>query len=420
MSRTAARTPLTPTPDGSHAFKESAGEVIAQLRGRFAEVIETALGRAGTAAEVADGFGVHRKLGWQIAHLAYDDDPFLAARFVPTSRSLKTWLEAAERKRVPADLLASLAEAFAAFERLIETHAADRESLEMMLEACSEHPDAGAAERRRREAFSGNSYIWGVRVRTQLSAAFLAPSSDRPGWFDMARLNGMLGFVRTRPDVRWVIAQSVAMAGEEGAVSYPTRCALDSESLRPDDRVPLIRQFSSEPAPEIVRRPGEHGLVEDELSAGPMGQSGETDIVTGEVLRNVAPAAASYPGEEALFGAGVRTPAEVIVCDLYAHEGVFGAIDPEARVYGELFSQLARDERDRLQTACSVTRLGRGLSRVHTPDVPHYSKMAEYVFDRLGWKAREFEVFRIRMAYPPMPASVMFHFALPEAEGQKR
>ncbi len=47
--------------------------------------------------------------------------------------------------------------------------------------------------------------------------------------------------------------------------------------------------------------------------------------------------------------------------------------------------------------------------------MPRYGEMAAYVFDRLGWDAEQFEVFRCRVEYPVMHSAVVVRFPLPEA-----
>lgn len=412
-------TPFAPCHTGCD-FEREAGVVINAIRRLYAEVIETGIGRAGSASEVADGFGIHRKLGWQIARAAYDDDPFLAARFIPTPRAVRTWIDAARLKAINDDLLDEVERATLAFDQFIATHAADRAQLEIMLEACARAPDESSDERWRREAFNGNSYIWGVRVRTQIATAFMAPSAEKPGWFDFARLNALLGFVRTRPDVRWVVAQAVTIRSDGDTVSRPQRAPLVPSDAARMHGVPIIEQFCSPASPPIIRRQGAHDLIEDELQPGPVGQSGEIDLVMGEVLRAMAPMHGSRPGENALFGTGVRAPTELLLCDLFVHRDLFPGVERTMRIYSELFSPVARDERDALTVAGRVQHLGSGLGRLSTPEAPHYRKMSTFVFTTLGWNPEAFDLYRIRLAYPPMPASVMFQHPLPPPPASSR
>ena len=61
-----------------------------------------------------------------------------------------------------------------------------------------------------------------------------------------------------------------------------------------------------------------------------------------------------------------------------------------------------------------MTHLGRGPSVLHTADVPRYSKIAGYVFDRLGWDGSRFDVYRCRVQSPVVPSTVTLQFELPE------
>jgi hypothetical protein len=154
-------------------------------------------------------------------------------------------------------------------------------------------------------------------------------------------------------------------------------------------------------------------LVEDELLPGQVGQLGECTVVTGEWLRDVAPLKQTVPGEFALFGVGVRTPAEMLICDHYVHHALFPAVQDELHVFSELHAPMTRDERDRLLVAERLQRLGRGLSRIGTAEVPRYAELVEAVLKRTGWQAEDFDVYRVRMRYPPMPVGVMVRYEMP-------
>lgn len=399
-------------------FEAEARQVVSEIRDLFATVIETAVGRVETAQEVSEGFGIQRKLGWQIAKVAYGEDPFHEARHIPTPRALKTWIKAAQAKDVSEKLLDDLESASSRFEHLIETHCQDRDRLEMMLGLVGDSIDERAETRWRREAFLGNSYIFGVRAKTMLSLTILAPS-EKPDYLDVARLQGLLGFVRNRPDVQWMIAQTVAYSGKDAAVMTPEREALDPETAKAHGGVPLIGAYCSDPMPPVTRRASEvtPGVTFDELLPGPIGQTAELDLVTGEVMRAVAPAHATHAGEVANFGPAVRTPSESLVCDLLVHRDLFGEVERSVRVYSQLFSPVSREPRDELVVSERIQTLGRGLGRVHTPDVPLYARMAGDAMARLGWDPEAFDLHRIRMRYPPVPASVMFHQPLPPKSG---
>jgi hypothetical protein len=60
-----------------------------------------------------------------------------------------------------------------------------------------------------------------------------------------------------------------------------------------------------------------------------------------------------------------------------------------------------------------LVHLGRGIERVRTADIPDYGDMLDTVFQVTGWNSKEFDVYRVRMRYPPIPASVMLRHPLP-------
>ena len=311
--------------------------VSTDLRIRFAAVIEALCGGRPRAQDVTDQFGVHRKLGWQIWNVAYADDPLAAIRFMPNPRGVEVWREAAENRGVHTELLNRLTDACERFDALVTTHAGDRQTLEMMVEGRDPGADESTESRWRKQAFTGNSYIWGVRAKRLLATVLLHPSKSA-GFFDMVRVHGMIGLIRTRSTVRWPFAQSVVQT-DDGAERAPLREPLMPSSAVDRVGVPLMEAFCSNPLPPVQRRLNEEsGMVEDELLPGPVGQTAASTVMTGEILRAVAPVNPTREGEVALFGTGVRTPTELLISDHFVHKDLWPGVPRELRVFGEMIS----------------------------------------------------------------------------------
>ena len=382
-----------------------------RLRQTFGAIVEAVCGGSPRAQDVTDSFGVHRKLGWQIWNVAYSEDSHAAVRFVPNAKGIDVWRSAAAQRGVPDDLLRRLDDVIAQFQQLVETHAEDRDMLEMIVQSGSEHPDESVELRWRKQAFTGNSFIWGVRAKSLLATVLLHPSA-RPGYFDMVRLQGLVGLVRTRAMVRWPFAQSIVQA-EGGTVYAPEREPILSSKAVKRIGVPLMEEFCSQPLPPIARRTSENGMLEDELLPGPAGQTAASTIITGELAREVAPYFPTHAGEFALWGTGVRTPGEVLISDHFVHRAMFPNVTRELRVFGELISNTTRDERDRLPVAERLQHLGRGVERVRTAEIPRYAEILGAAFEKTGWDPDDFDVYRVRMRYPPIPVSVMVRHEMP-------
>jgi hypothetical protein len=166
--------------------------------------------------------------------------------------------------------------------------------------------------------------------------------------------------------------------------------------------------------PALARAPAAGGMVQDEFESACVGLTGERTLVTGEVLRNLAPTYATEADKVAHFGSGVRTPAEMLHFDLFVRAGLFGDVGRDLCVFSDLASPASFDERDALRVSDRIVSLGRGVSLAQAPDLPGYPDLAAGVFGRLGLEPDDYELYRIRMAYPPMPATVMMrHDLLP-------
>jgi hypothetical protein len=188
------------------------------------------------------------------------------------------------------------------------------------------------------------------------------------------------------------------------------------EPLAPADwdpnTAPLLTEFCSSPIPGVERRMDGNRIV-DELAPGMIGLTGKSTVFFGEIINNVGPTKGTRPGEVAYFGSGVRTPAQLLVSDHIVHRDLFPDVSRRLSVYSELATIHARDESDRLQVPERLEHLGIGLARVRTADVPRYAELLTHVFDRIGQNPADFEVFRVKMPYPPIPVSVMVQHSLP-------
>jgi hypothetical protein len=394
------------------SFEEEVTAVVPRLQDLFSRVLERRCPDPDAAVtQVADALGVHRKLAWQVRNVAYAADPFLATRAMPTAAGFSSLVVALGRGGESSAVIEALAVAHAEFEELVARHAGDRDRLEMLVEAFATGGREHAEARFRERAFLGNRFIWGVETKTQLSATILTHSATREGWLDYAQLRGFIRLRRVRPDRHWVLNQSVVIDDREDETR---REPLDPACAAAMGGVPLLGDFSSMPLPELRRREAPGGFLNDELLPAPVGVRGQQTILTGELIRELAPATATHRQKRALFGAGARTPAEVFLFDHFVHRDLFPHVERELCVFGELHNPISQDDHDRLPVAETLDRLGRGLRAARTPDVPGYLDLLEWTFARLGWDPDQFDAYRVRLAFPPIPSTVVIRHDLPD------
>src|SRR4051812_48002267 len=128
---------MTALANTSPDFQAATIEVLEPVRSAFARIIERKCPGPRVVTGVCGAFGIHRKLAWQVMKVAYSDDPFVAARHVPSGRGLAVWLEAARAAGVPRALVEEAHAAADRFAAHANAHAGSRAELEMLLESCA-------------------------------------------------------------------------------------------------------------------------------------------------------------------------------------------------------------------------------------------------------------------------------------------
>ncbi len=399
--------------DRQENFEERALAVVGELRSVFAGMIEAKCGSGPAVTAIASAFGIHRKLAWQISRVAYDEDPFVAARHMPTARSIGALVRAAGKHGVESSLLDQLSRATEDFESLVRTHAGDRTGFDLLLGACSSGADDEEAVRWRQQSFTGNSFIWGAQCRAMHAVSLQFPSVRRPGFFDMAMVRGLIGLRLNRPQTHWLVAQSAVLM-DDSSPRTTSREALDPEGAKSCGGVPILKAHCRGELPGFERKVNPTGLLDDRLIPGGVGLTGERTIYTGEVIRALAPAHATPEDRVGHFGAGVRTPTQALVMDYFTHRDLFPGVKRELCVFSDVNSPVAFSEADRLQLNAELTELGYGLGRTQCREISGYARLLRDVFEAIGHDPRDFLVHRVRIHYPPMPASVMVRFELPD------
>lgn len=403
---------MAPGP-AKEAFEAEALAVVADLRALFSGVIESKCSAGSAVTEIAEAFGIHRKLAWQISRVAYDQDPFVAARHMPTPKSMSALVRAIGSRGADKGLIERLARATEAFEDLVKSHAGDRTAFDLLLGACSAGADDEEAVRWRQQAFIGNSFIWGAQCRTMHALAIQFPSARQPGHFDMAMVRGLIGLRLNRPQTYWLVAQSAVLM-DDSSPRTTTREALDPDGARSCGGVPVLKGHCRGELPGFERRQNPTGLLDDRLVPGAVGLRGERTIYTGEVIRALAPAYATPEDRVAHFGAGVRTPTQALVMDHFTHRDIFAGVKRDLCIFSDVNSPVAFSDADRLHVRAELQDLGHGLDRAQCREVPGYMALLRDVFARLGHDPADFLVHRVHVAYPPMPASVMVRHDLPD------
>lgn len=368
--------------------------------------------------DLAGALDMDAKLAWRIGRCMEEPDPFAAAQLLPGPAGLKTFLRAVARRQVPAELVESLRESVDQFCSMVRVHAGSRKNFNRLATGVTESQRTRFDTEHRKTAFEGNSYIWGVHARTIFRCYLIQPSKDGQRW-DLIAIRGFIDFCRLRPKVAWRISSPATVDNDHEARSIGASRALDPRANEQEDSVPLLTDFCTEPLPKFRPVAGPLGGRDFEFVADSVGRSSQMSVVTGEIMRQVEPRFRQEQYENLAMLFPIRLPAEVLILDLLLHRDLFPDTQPvRAELYGDLFGggpNLRYEESDLLPLQDSVQHLGTGTEFVRCVDIPRYFDMVNYCTTQAGWNGEAFQVFRLRLQFPPIPATAVVRRPLPPA-----
>lgn len=390
-------------------FECAAPQVLSKVQQACAALMNALPGTVSKAADIHRALDIDPKLGWQVFRVAQASNSLAAGTHVPTPIPGERLAVAAESHGLPRAIITQLRQALAQFERLVSSHAGDRKSFEAMLAGLNSEAGDYLDVDRRKAAFTALSHIWGMRVRTRLWCAVYHRGSESR-FINGASIRGLTGINRLRRSVGFQLDSFRALDSD--------RHTLEGEALESGQSV-LLKEFCSQPLPQISHRKMPDGRLQTMLAPGEVGKLGSANLYMAEIFRELNWHHSDPLQRKIGNSILVTKPTEVLILDMLVEQGMFGFLEPSVSVYGDLerpgeYRSAQYNEVDRLPIATRVERLGIGSAALATPDVPDYPRMFTHVCRRLGWSEDSFEVLRCRLEYPVLHTVVAMSVPLPE------
>ena len=308
-------TPQTVTEPPQPPFLTHFDESMSRISGALTELLASVGADPNGPRELARRFAVNRNMAWKVTRIVNATDPCEAFQHLPGSAGIDILLKAMGDEGAPRECVEAVRASFEGFDAMVETHAGDRGTLELMLASMLPgRMDPSRLESSRKLSFQGNSATLGVQMRVRSGVSIVAPNAERPEFIDLGVVTGLYGVRRLRPITRWPLVQSRLFAHEDDG-SAP----LDP-SVAPGE-VPFLRDFCSETLPETSLRETPNGFA-CELEEGPVGTSAAFDSVFGWWVRPLAKFQSDEEGQLAEFTATCDAPAELFVYDLLVHRSL--------------------------------------------------------------------------------------------------
>lgn len=371
--------------------------------------------------EISRRFDLDKTLTWRISRVVRAEDAWEAVQHIPRRPSVRLLVKAMEKHGAPATTIDALWKAFDEFERFVEVHSGDRDTLEIMSSSASKRTAEKRLEAFRKSGFQANSAIWGVSAKLQLASHLMVPGTE-PGKLSMATICGLVDFRRLRANTPWAVA---TMRGWDGLglndIDYVGRARpLVPETARTHGL--LLTDFCSNPLPEIDIIEVSKATHRYMIKPGPVGNTAAASVLLGWIFDDAATDTESFPGEPGDHLVLLSTPVEELVHDYFVHKSLDFAKTLTTRLYSQLpggpMYPSVDDAGQILPMNSEVSDLG------HTPpdttliEIPRYSDMVALAAERLGYRLDDFHAFRHRISYPPIPTASVIRHPLKPIQGK--
>lgn len=415
MHKTASKTTRAKPAADRRSFAEETEQTLRKLRGAVVETLGSLGLNNARPQDIARQLGLDKSLAWKIARIAQANDPYAMYQHIPGPTGIDIFLQTAERRGAPPDVLQEVRSSVVNLDQLVHVHAGDRATFELMLSAYSKDGQRDAVIEHRKLLFKGASSVWGVQAFAEFLSYVVQPVEPGSDRCDIACVKGFIDLRRLRPDVPWRLCRS-RCSSDDGinTAKMNTRVPIDEKYIGKSSP-PLLEQFCSSPLPTLRRSELGDGYVQDELVEGPIGNTGAVTCITGELLKNVISTKQVDQSERGHWTCSIESPVEWLIFDLIVHESLIPLMPPSVTIYSKLGSGPEVPEpgarRIKLPAFEQMEDLGQPAVGQIT-QVPLHREMLTHTFEKLGWNARKFRGYRASIAYPVIASTVVLEHKL--------
>lgn len=387
----------------SSLLGQQAHHCLTGLKRAVSDILLALPGDIQQPRDVYKTLGIDRMIGWNIYKLHEVDDCFLSVKHIPRKAAFKGFLRAASRKGVPDDFLSKAEEHFNDFEELVELHAGDRPSMEMMLLAYSEEGIEQASLDHRKLAFTGNRFLYGLETRTRLTVTLFEPNG-RPDSWKLTLLKGSFGLRRNRPDIPWFYVRPRLFNEFSDQAQAP-----ESQPLVEQEKgnLPYYSQFCNCSLPGLKSRSRFVDSVE-EIFPLQTGNAGLMDLVFAEVLElnNF------FIDKDGSTSAKVITPCHNAATDIIMPTSEVDEERFQPRIVSSILEESDSYNENVIDMATSILPVNPMFEIKPTTEmksldgVPNYAEIIEDIFRRRDLNPVNYTTIRNHVVFPVIPSNI--------------
>ncbi len=392
-----------PTTTPSLSFQRDLAAALDALQRNLAGALRELGIAEPRGVDIQRALGIDKTLAWKLSRFCTTAEPLAGVSHLPGEAALSLAIDSLANQRGASEtVIDQLREAAASVRDVIARHSSDRRAAQVLLDSLPGASRDTASLRHRRDAFHAQAFLLGVRARVQAQCTIFWPSDD-PGRLDAATIGCLLGLVRNREALPWIVGRS----GRPATVTdpqRPVRRPIDDQAASAHRGLPLLGDFSS-PGISLTRVPTTDPYVEElELAPGPVGDLAAVDCVVGERLDRVMP----LRTDRALsISTRARTPSERHVLDVYIHESCAPEAAPQVSVFHEVNGPVWRYEDAPPHARLAFDPHLTTATQPTAQDAEHtLAHVSEHAFERLGLTPKQFVRWRAEVRYPAVPSAL--------------
>lgn len=231
---------------------------------------------------------------------------------------------------------------------------------------------------------------------------------------DYVVVSGLVGIRRLRPNLQWRLYRAMLHTGKGRPLARGTEVE-EIDPKCPGELPLLLKRFCSPNMPELTAVDDSHGK-DLCLPSGQVGNRATFDCFGGYIQRGIV-ARKSATEEYGSTASAISMPAESLIFDLIVHRDLPIPPIPEVQLFG--FPTGGPDDHSvetcgqRLPLREQPFELAGHPPAVATSAVPRLAKLADHLYERMGWKPTEFRGVRLQMRFPPMGTQMVMRWKLP-------
>lgn len=399
----------------TQTFEEQVLAAFRDLRTALVEVFESAQVDVNRAFPAARKLQVNKNLTWKASKIIRATSPLEAIEHLPGKAGMKLLLDALANHGASVQTIRRTESAVLDFDRVIEAHASDRETLELMLDGLTDgEDDSDALEKSRRLAFLGNSGVWGIQTRTRLTTYVMSPSASHPDLFDLSFVMGYVELKRLRSDAPWTLTSISSYQGDLEKSQKPRSLPMDPTAIERWG-APVLPAFCKPQAPQLQLRETP-GRVAVDLPEGPVGNLGLTDIFIGQVDPHYASLFADKANRMGQFLMSFAMPIRQTQIDILVHKDLPPIENLDYKFVGRTLDEKGMlppsAERYAMPLKPDVVARGRGAHAIQSAHYERYDELIAKIAQQHGCNAIDYDVYRVEIDYPPMGTTGVFSFPL--------